>query len=199
MTRYATSAPQRLVGWYLRDYRESAGYDLADAARVLGCSRSKISRVEAGQRGIPAKELCALLAGYGARPAVMVALAALARPHRDGDGWWTGYASVLPEPYLEFAAAEATYPAAVAGNCRVPSSPPRGSRAAATCTSERVSTPTVMAGFSSTMVIAVPFWVKGWHAPAGRRTREPRPLAQARQIGRQSRWVPEPGTRPTWP
>jgi transcriptional regulator with XRE-family HTH domain len=75
MTRYATSAPQRLVGWYLRDYRESAGYDLADAARVLGCSRSKISRVEAGQRGIPAKELCALLAGYGARPAVMAALA----------------------------------------------------------------------------------------------------------------------------
>ena len=67
MTRYATSAPQRLVGWYLRDYRESAGYDLADAARVLGCSRSKISRVEAGQRGIPAKELCALLAGYGRR------------------------------------------------------------------------------------------------------------------------------------
>jgi hypothetical protein len=33
------------------------------------------------------------------------------------------------------------------------------------------------------MVIAVPFVVEGWHAPAGRRTREPRPLAQARQIG----------------
>ena len=34
----------------------------------------------------------------------------------------------------------------------------------------------------ATMVIAVPFVVEGWHAPAGRRTREPRPLAQARQI-----------------
>jgi transcriptional regulator with XRE-family HTH domain len=106
--RYATSARQRLVGWYLRDYRESAGYDLADAARLLGCNRSKISRIETGQRGIPPQELCALLAGYGARPAVVAALAALARPHRDADGWWTGYASVLPEPYLEFAAAEAT-------------------------------------------------------------------------------------------
>jgi hypothetical protein len=49
------------------------------------------------------------------------------------------------------------------------------------------------AGVSSTMVIAVPFSVKGWHAPAGRRTREPRPLAQAGQIGRLRRWVPEPG------
>ena len=53
MTRYALPARQRLVGWYLRDYRESAGYDLADAARVLGCNRSKISRIETGQRGIP--------------------------------------------------------------------------------------------------------------------------------------------------
>ena len=53
MTRYALPARQRLVGWYLRDYRESAGYDLAEAARVLGCNRSKISRIETGQRGIP--------------------------------------------------------------------------------------------------------------------------------------------------
>ena len=29
MTRYAMPARQRLVSWYLRDYRESAGYDLA--------------------------------------------------------------------------------------------------------------------------------------------------------------------------
>jgi len=28
---------------------------------------------------------------------------------------------------------------------------------------------------------------------------KPRPLAQAGQIGRLRRWVPEPGTRPTWP
>jgi transcriptional regulator with XRE-family HTH domain len=102
------SARQRLVGWYLRDYRESAGYDLAEAARILECNRSKISRIETGQRGIHPKELHELLAEYGARPAVVEALVALARPHRNGDGWWTGYASVLPEPYLEFAATEAT-------------------------------------------------------------------------------------------
>ena len=108
MTRYSTSAPQRLVGWCLRDYRESAGYELAEAARILDCHRTKISRIETGQRGIHPKELRELLAEYGADPAVVEALAALARPHRHGDGWWTEYASVLPDPYLEFAAAETT-------------------------------------------------------------------------------------------
>jgi transcriptional regulator with XRE-family HTH domain len=106
MTRYAMPARQRFVGWCLRDYRESAGYGLADAARVLECDRSKISRIETGQRGIHARELRELLAEYGAGPAAVEALVALARPHRSGDGWWSGYASVLPEPYLEFAAAE---------------------------------------------------------------------------------------------
>jgi transcriptional regulator with XRE-family HTH domain len=80
MTRYAMPARQRLVGWHLRDYRESAGYDLAEAARILECNRSKISRIETGQRGIHPKELRELLAEYGARPAVVEALVALARP-----------------------------------------------------------------------------------------------------------------------
>ena len=34
MTRFSVSAPQRLVGWYLRDYRESAGYELAEMAQA---------------------------------------------------------------------------------------------------------------------------------------------------------------------
>src|SRR5260370_39256113 len=35
--------------------------------------------------------------------------------------------------------------------------------------------------------------VEGWHAPAGRRTCEPRPLAQDGQIRPARRWVPETG------
>src|ERR1700749_5339812 len=62
-----------------------------------------------------------------------------------------------------------------------------------------VSTPPVTARVSSTMVNAIPFlWLKGWHAPAGRRTCEPRPLAQDGQIRPARRWVPEkpgPGRR----
>ena len=74
-----------------------------------------------------------------------------------------------------------------------------GSSAAATCMSAWVSTPPVMARRSSTMVNAIPFlWLKGWHAPAGRRTCEPRPLAQDGQIRPARRWVPQkpgPGRR----
>ena len=79
MTRFSVSAPQRLVGWCLRDYRESAGHELAEAARILNCHRSKISRIETGQRGIHPKELRELLTEYAADPAAVEALAALAR------------------------------------------------------------------------------------------------------------------------
>src|SRR5436190_12612928 len=51
-----------------------------------------------------------------------------------------------------------------------------------------------MAGVS-TMVNAISFlWLKRWHAPAGRRTCEPRPLVQARQI----RPAPPVGATKTW-
>jgi hypothetical protein len=45
-----------------------------------------------------------------------------------------------------------------------------------------VSTPPVMARLSSTLVIAVPFMVEGWHTPAGRRTRGRRRLLLTRVI-----------------
>jgi len=41
------------------------------------------------------------------------------------------------------------------------------------------------------MVNAISFlWLKGWHAPAGRRIREPRPLPRPGGSDRQRRWVP---------
>src|SRR5215469_16139103 len=41
------------------------------------------------------------------------------------------------------------------------------------------------------MDMVIPFVVEGWHEPAGRRSCEPRPLAQARQDReRHRRWVP---------
>ena len=111
--KYPMAARQRLVGSCLRDYRKSAGYELADAARVLDCHYTKISRIETGQRGIRVTELRELLAEYGADPAVTEALASLARPCAE-DAWWTGYSGVLCDPYLEFVAAEAVASAVVA-------------------------------------------------------------------------------------
>ena len=69
---------RRLVGGALRRYRESVGYALEDAARVLECDRSKISRIETGQRGIRPKELRELLAEYGVPASEQLALMAIA-------------------------------------------------------------------------------------------------------------------------
>ena len=48
---------RRLVGGALRRYRENVGYALEDAARVLECDRSKISRIETGHRRIALDQL----------------------------------------------------------------------------------------------------------------------------------------------
>ena len=78
-----TTAPpvrRRLVGGALRRYRENLGYTLDDAARILECDRSKISRIETGQRGIRGKELRELLAEYGIGDEQQKILTALADP-----------------------------------------------------------------------------------------------------------------------
>jgi transcriptional regulator with XRE-family HTH domain len=92
---------RRLVGGALRRYRETMGYALEDAARVLECDRSKISRIETGQRGIRPKELRELLAEYGVPDREQAALVAIAS--RGGQhGWWEPYADVLPGSWLDY-------------------------------------------------------------------------------------------------
>jgi len=92
---------RRLVGGALRRYRENVGYALEDAARVLECDRSKISRIETGQRGIRPKELRELLTEYGVPDGEQAALVAIAG--RGGQrAWWHQYADVLPGAYLDY-------------------------------------------------------------------------------------------------
>ena len=96
---------RRLVGGALRRYRENAGFTLEDAARLLECDRSKISRIETGQRGIRPKELRELLAEYGVPAPEQAALVAIAS--RGGQrGWWHPYAAVLPGAYLDYVVME---------------------------------------------------------------------------------------------
>ncbi len=77
MTGEPTPARRRLVGTALRRYRENVGYALEDAAQVLECDRSKISRIETGQRGIRPKELRELLTEYGVPVSEQLALLAI--------------------------------------------------------------------------------------------------------------------------
>jgi transcriptional regulator with XRE-family HTH domain len=103
-----TQAPfrRRLVGGTLRRYRENLGYTLDDAARILECDRSKISRVETGQRGIRGKELRELLAEYGIGDEQQSVLTAMADP-RAARGWYRPYSDVLPGAWQDYLLLEA--------------------------------------------------------------------------------------------
>jgi transcriptional regulator with XRE-family HTH domain len=85
---------RRLLGAALRGYREGMGYNLDQAARILECDRSKVSRIETGQRGIRPKELRELLTEYGVAAGEQEALLAIAHSGRLS-GWWLDYADVL--------------------------------------------------------------------------------------------------------
>jgi len=78
----------------LRRYRENRGFTLEDAARVLECDRSKISRIETGQRGIHARDLRDLVAEYDIGEQERALLAAIATP-KSASGWWQRYEDVL--------------------------------------------------------------------------------------------------------
>lgn len=85
---------RRLVGAALRRYREARGYGLDDAARILECDRSKISRIETGHRGIRGKELRELLTEYKVDDGEQAALLAVAS-HGQDPGRWLEYRDVL--------------------------------------------------------------------------------------------------------
>jgi transcriptional regulator with XRE-family HTH domain len=90
-----------LLGAALRRYRENLGLALEDAARVLECDRSKISRIETGQRGIRPKELRELLTEYGVGEPEQSALTVIARAGQRS-GWWHGYGDAVPGPYRDY-------------------------------------------------------------------------------------------------
>jgi transcriptional regulator with XRE-family HTH domain len=92
---------RRLIGAALRRYRENIGFPLDTAARVLECDRSKISRIETGQRGIRAKELRELLAEYGVPQPEQEVLIAIAHADR-GRGWWQPYTDILAETVQDY-------------------------------------------------------------------------------------------------
>jgi transcriptional regulator with XRE-family HTH domain len=97
----APSVRLRLVGQALRGYRENLGFTLGDAALMLDCDRSKLSRIETGQRGIRAKELRELLGEYGVGMEQQGILALLADP-RGAFGWHRDYADVLSGAWQDY-------------------------------------------------------------------------------------------------
>jgi transcriptional regulator with XRE-family HTH domain len=75
------------IGVALRIHRETAGYRLEDAAMVLECDKSKISRLETGRRGIRARDLRELLKAYDvpeSRQQELIRLLHALKPPRGG-------------------------------------------------------------------------------------------------------------------
>ncbi|MBE1471362.1 helix-turn-helix domain-containing protein [Kibdelosporangium phytohabitans] len=74
--------PKRQLGLALAKLRDQAGASREDAAEVIECSPSKISRIEHGQVGVRAAELTLLLDLYSVAGAEREALEALGRETR---------------------------------------------------------------------------------------------------------------------
>jgi transcriptional regulator with XRE-family HTH domain len=96
------AGPRRRLGAELRRLREASGHRLEDVAAELGCSPSKLSRLENG-RGIPklldVRELAEI---YGPLPDA--ARDRLLRWAREGrhQTWWQDYADVITKANAEF-------------------------------------------------------------------------------------------------
>jgi transcriptional regulator with XRE-family HTH domain len=74
------------LGNGLRKLRTQAGFTLDDAASVIHCSASKLSRLETGHRKAPLDDIACLLGLYRADHAKRTRLLALAR-EADETGW----------------------------------------------------------------------------------------------------------------
>jgi transcriptional regulator with XRE-family HTH domain len=95
------AGPRRRLGAELRRLRNGVGLHLDEVARALGCSTSKVSRLETG-KGVPkASDVRQLIRLYGAPAEIeKETLLQLVRDSR-AEGWWTTYTEgVQPERFF---------------------------------------------------------------------------------------------------
>jgi transcriptional regulator with XRE-family HTH domain len=99
MTSDSIPVRRQLVGALLRHHREAAGYTLEDAASAILCDKSKICRIETGQRGVRPGELSELLSEYGVAEPEQHAITSIAQRVRKG--WPDEYRDVLADDLLD--------------------------------------------------------------------------------------------------
>jgi transcriptional regulator with XRE-family HTH domain len=105
--RQPTSVRRRLLGGALRQYRESLAYGIDVTASILGCDRSKVSRIETGERGIRPDDLMKVVEAYGLSEEQQDVLLAIAESsRRDIEAWWQEYTAILSGDRLEYLATE---------------------------------------------------------------------------------------------
>jgi transcriptional regulator with XRE-family HTH domain len=98
---------RRRLGMELRALREAAGLNSQQAAEELGCSQSKISRVENGKTPVSVRDVRDLLVLYRVTDEQQrERLLSLARESRQR-GWWAEFGPWLPSGFDTYAGMEA--------------------------------------------------------------------------------------------
>jgi transcriptional regulator with XRE-family HTH domain len=89
---------RRQLGAELRRLREQAQRTVAEVAKSLGWSESKLSRIETANSSIRNADLQLLLGAYEVPEQKMARLTAFANMARQR-AWWEGYGDALLDPY----------------------------------------------------------------------------------------------------
>jgi transcriptional regulator with XRE-family HTH domain len=102
--RRSPTIRRRRLGAELRRYREAAGVTIDVVADRLGCSTSKVSRIETGHTSATPRDVKDMLGIYGVPVRETEELVEIAREARL-KGWWHPYSAVLVGAYVGLEAA----------------------------------------------------------------------------------------------
>ena len=95
---------RRRLGVELRRHREAAGVTIDTVAARIGCSASKVSRIETGHTSATPTDVQNILDIYGVGDVIKVELVQIAREARQ-KGWWHPFSMVLTGAYVGLEAA----------------------------------------------------------------------------------------------
>ncbi|MEU5691143.1 helix-turn-helix transcriptional regulator [Actinosynnema sp. NPDC020468] len=106
MTNKGASFRHRRVSSEMRALRIARNLTCADVGRAIGCSESKVSRLETGKRGLHVDEVAAILGFLQAPPTLRQELLALVQAGEDRN-WHVISSGKLPTNWKEFMTFEA--------------------------------------------------------------------------------------------
>ncbi|MCU7729770.1 helix-turn-helix domain-containing protein [Actinoplanes sp. KI2] len=102
--RRSPTIRRRRLGVELRRHREEAGVTIDVVADRIGCSPSKVSRIETGHTSASPSDVKNILDIYGVDDAIKAELVHIAGEARQ-KGWWHPYSTVLTSAYVGLEAA----------------------------------------------------------------------------------------------
>lgn len=102
--RRSPTIRRRRLGAELRRYRDAAGVTIEVVAERLGCSASKVSRIETGHTSATPRDVQDMLDIYGVNGVELDELVQISREARQ-KGWWHPFSTVLTGAFVGLEAA----------------------------------------------------------------------------------------------